>query len=50
MNIDWNEVKHSLVNLKTFVEKSKLMWGISNDYVFDEKFFEEMISKIEVKE
>ena len=50
MNIDWNEVKHSLVNLKNFVEKSNLMWGISNDYVFDEKFFEEMISKIEVKE
>ena len=50
MSIDWNEVKHSLVNLKNFVEKSNLMWGISNDYVFDEKFFEEMISKIEVKE
>ena len=38
MNIDWNEVKHSLVNLKNFVEKSKLMWGICNEYIFDEKF------------
>jgi len=47
MNIDWNEEKHSLVNLKNFVEKSKLMWGISNDYVFDEKFFQEMITQIE---
>jgi len=47
MNIDWNEVKHSLVNLKNFVEESKLMWGISNDYVFDEIFFNEMIYNIE---
>ena len=47
MDIDWNEVKHSLVNLKKFVEKSKLMWGISNDYVFDDKFFKEMIAQIE---
>ena len=47
MNIDWNEVKHSLVNLKNFVETSKLMWGISNEYVFDDKFFNEMIPIIE---
>ena len=47
MNIDWNVVKHSLVNLKNFVEESKLMWGISNDYVFDDNFFNEMISMIE---
>ena len=47
MDIDWNEVKHSLFNLKKFVEKSKLMWGISNDYVFDDKFFKEMIAQIE---
>ena len=42
MNIDWNDVKHSLVNLKNFVEKSKLMWGINNDYVFDDNFFNEV--------
>ena len=47
MNIEWNEVKHSLINLKNFVEESKLMWGISNDYVFDENFFNEMIYTIE---
>ena len=47
MNIDWNEVKHSLVNLKNFVEKSNLMWGISNDYVFDDNFFNEIIPIIQ---
>ncbi len=50
MNIDWDEVKHSLFNLKNFVEKSNLMWGISNDYDFDENFFKEMIPRIEAKE
>ena len=47
MNIGWDEVKHSLVNLKYFVEKSNLMRGISNDYIFDENFFKEMILQIE---
>jgi len=47
MNIDWNEVKHSLVNLKNFVEESKLMWGISNEYVFDDSFFNEIIPIVE---
>ena len=47
MNIDWNDVKNSLVNLKSFVEKSKLMWGISNDYFFDDNFFNEMILNVE---
>ena len=47
MNIDMNEVKHSLVNLKSFVDKSKLMWGISNDYVFNDNFFNEMIPIIQ---
>jgi len=49
MNIEWDEVKHSLVNLKDFVEKSNLMWGISNDYIFDETFFNQMINQIEDK-
>ena len=47
MNIGWDEVKNSLVNLKDFVEKSNLMRGISNDYIFDENFFKEMIRQIE---
>ncbi len=47
MNIGWDEVKHSLVNLKYFVEKSNLMRGISNVYIFDENFFKEMIRQIE---
>ena len=47
MNIDWNEVKHSLVNLENFVEESKLMWGISNDFVSDDNFFNEMIPIIQ---
>ena len=47
MNIEWNEVKHSLVNLKNFVEESKLMWGISNEYVFDDNFFNEVIQGVE---
>ena len=28
MNIDWNQVKHSLVNLENFVEESKLMLSL----------------------
>ena len=47
MNIGWDEVKHSLVNLKDFVEKSNFMRGISNEYIFDEKFFKEMIRQVE---
>ena len=47
MNIGWDEVKHSLVNLKDFVEKSNFMRGISNDYIFDENFFKEMIRQVE---
>ena len=35
MNLGWDEVKHSLVNLKDFVEESNFMRGISNDYIFD---------------
>jgi glycerol dehydrogenase-like iron-containing ADH family enzyme len=47
MNLGWDEVKHSLVNLKDFVEESNFMRGISNDYIFDENFFKEMIRQIE---
>ena len=47
MNLGWDEVKHSLVNLKDFVEESNFMRGISNDYIFDEIFFKEMIRQIE---
>jgi glycerol dehydrogenase-like iron-containing ADH family enzyme len=47
MNIGWDEVKHSLVNLKDFVEKSNFMRGISNEYIFDEIFFKEMIRQVE---
>ncbi len=47
MNIGWDEVKHSLVNLKDFVEKSNFMRGISNEYIFDENFFKEMIRQVE---
>ncbi len=47
MNLGWDEVKHSLVNLKDFVEESNCMRGISNDYIFDEIFFKEMIRQIE---
>ena len=47
MNIGWDEVKHSLVNLKDFVEKSNFMRGISNRYIFDENFFKEMIRQVE---
>ena len=47
MNLGWDEVKHSLVNLKDFVEGSNFMRGISNDYIFDEIFFKEMIRQIE---
>ncbi len=47
MNIGWDEVKHSLVNLKDFVEKSNFMRGISNEYIFDENFFKEMICQVE---
>ena len=47
MNTNWHEVKNSLVNLKNFVETSKLMWGISNDYVFNDHFFNDLIQKIE---
>ena len=47
MNLGWDEVKHSLVNLKDFVEESNFMRGISNDYIFDEIFFKEMIRQVE---
>ena len=47
MNTNWHEVKNCLVNLKNFVETSKLMWGISNDYVFNDHFFDDLIQKIE---
>ena len=49
MNITWEDVKTSLINLKTFVNNSSLWHSIGHDMQLDEYFYEKVKDSIEEK-
>ena len=49
MNITWEDVKTSLINLKTFLNNSSLWHSIGHDMQLDEYFYEKVKDAIEEK-
>ena len=49
MNITWEDVKTSLINLKTFLNNSSLWHSIGHDMQLDEYFYEKVKDSIEEK-
>ena len=49
MNITWEDVKTSLINLKTFLNNSSLWHSIVHDMQLDEYFYEKVKDSIEEK-